>query len=486
VVIAAALLACACTGRGRPGESLYSGPDVVAAENPFGVQWSWDTLAPIEGELAGISGGATVVDVVWCDVEPDPGRMDFSDVDERVGAVVRLGFRPMMRIRVGTCWATGDPGSHGSPSRPPVDMAAYGAFVEAAAARHPEVHYFSLEGFLDASASWDAPPEAYAQLVEPGAAAIRRGVPGASVSAAGVSSESLGVLLADDLLATGGSDEAVKQWNDFYERRARQAGARFSASTSIPELQSELRGEEAARVRDATAVLMSPAVASHVDGRQLQYFEKWQYLDASVNALVRRDPSRRPYAGWEMGVAWPGDTYEDVVAADDVAKLLVEGLLMRLAPLVYTPAVSGAEEIGGSEVLRGLYLPVGAPKPAADVMRTLVAAAAGEGIVVRRVGSGDLRGAGIGRGDSATLVVWSDGKPVHVAGAAPPGASAASAIGDPLEWSDTGLSIGSAPTVLSFAEPVGDAVRRVEAASAGAGGDRPPPGQEAGANPGTS
>jgi polysaccharide biosynthesis protein PslG len=72
-------------------------------------------------------------DMEWADIEPEPGRFDWSRWDGLVGASAQQGLR-LIAIPIGSpAWATG------APNRPPVGdaaSAAYAAFVRAAIDRY--------------------------------------------------------------------------------------------------------------------------------------------------------------------------------------------------------------------------------------------------------------------------------------------------------------------------------------------------------------
>lgn len=445
----------------RTGVALYAGPQVEAVANPFGVTWGWDHVGALGDGLSAYAGGASVVEVGWCDTEPEPGRPDFASVDAEVDATARMGFAPLLRIRVGTCWATGDTGPSGPASRPPLDMNAYAAFVATVAARYSDAAGFGIEAAFDSDSSWAAPPEAYPAVLSVAADAVRRSAPGKAVVGAGISSVGTGVLLAGSVLAGGRPAAAVTLWDDFFSRRFEQADFPFQPARDVATLEAQLLGDTGSRVRAAAAVL--PAIAAAADAVALEYFEKWQFLHSVVALLGAATGGSRPLVGWDVGIAWPGEDYDGAVAGDELAKLLVEGTLNGVERMVYRPAVSQQEAIGRGEVLRGLFLASGAPQPPADALVAMVDATAGGVMVVRRVGAPTgLRGAGFGHGSRSVLVVWSDAAPVQLHGAPPAGTEASTVMGEPLEWSVAGLTVGSTPVVIEADSPVGAAIDVVE------------------------
>ena len=82
-------------------------------------------------------GAGTFYEATWCDVEPTEGTYDWSELDEVADQAKSVGQELMLKVRVGSCWATG--GQVGdargakakTASTTPVDIAKYDAFVQA-------------------------------------------------------------------------------------------------------------------------------------------------------------------------------------------------------------------------------------------------------------------------------------------------------------------------------------------------------------------
>ena len=104
---------------------------------PVGVIWDYAKQEEFRPFLEQLSGGATWYELEWCQVQPDPAQpINWDRADKNIGRATSVGITPMIRIRVGSCWATGgekiDAGRGGlgySVSTMPVDDAAYQDFV---------------------------------------------------------------------------------------------------------------------------------------------------------------------------------------------------------------------------------------------------------------------------------------------------------------------------------------------------------------------
>ena len=142
----------------------------------------------------------------------------------------------MLRVRVGSCWATGgnklDPGRGGlgySVSLPPTDPKAYQAFVQSVVQRYSAkgVHTYAIENEPAGNSFWQGTPQQYGDLVRLGAAAVRQADPTATVLDGGLSSTTWGVVMAQDLLDQGKVPEALAAYNAYYERRFERRQADF-------------------------------------------------------------------------------------------------------------------------------------------------------------------------------------------------------------------------------------------------------------------
>ena len=116
--------------------------------------WDYAKQDSFKPYLDQLSGGSTWYELEWCQVQPDQSTPpNWARADKNIARAQSVGISPMLRVRVGSCWATGgdkiDAGRGGlgySVSANPVDNAAYQAFLRSVverygAARHPHLRH---------------------------------------------------------------------------------------------------------------------------------------------------------------------------------------------------------------------------------------------------------------------------------------------------------------------------------------------------------
>lgn len=179
-------------------------------------------------------------------------------MDAVVRASGRLGYPLFLKVRVGSCWATG--GQVGTArgdrqktaSAPPKSLDSYADFVRATAARYAPmgVHEWAIENEVNAKTFWTGTPSRYEELVRRGSAALRSADPKARVLDGGISSTAYGVGIAARLLARGEAAAAVAAYSRYYARRFGTRAADFPRVRTGAELGSALRGEQPRRNLD--------------------------------------------------------------------------------------------------------------------------------------------------------------------------------------------------------------------------------------------
>ena len=147
----------------------------------------------------------------------------------------RSASTPMMRIRVGSCWATGgdkiDAGRGGlgySVSAPPVDDAAYQDFVRSVVERYQAegVDTYAIENEVNGEGFWRGSAADYEALVRSGAEAIQVGRPGRHASPTpGLSSTVWGVVMAKAAARRRPVDEAIALYDAVLRAPLRPPGA---------------------------------------------------------------------------------------------------------------------------------------------------------------------------------------------------------------------------------------------------------------------
>jgi len=263
-------------------------------EPVLGAKWDWgraDRFAPYLRRVPG--GGATFYELVWCDVEPEPGRLDWSRADQVVRSTSQLGYSLYLKLRVGSCWATGGQagdrrgGKGKTASAMPADPTAYQAWVRAAVQRYAPmgVREYAIENEVNGQGFWASSPADYQRLATLGAAAVREADPRALVVDAGISSTAYGVAIADELLRRGRAAEAVAAYQRYYQRRFDRRAHDFPEVGDPGELRVALQGQQAQRNLAFMAVANQLAERKVVDVRQLHFYEPWDNLPAVLAYL---------------------------------------------------------------------------------------------------------------------------------------------------------------------------------------------------------
>lgn len=420
----------------------YDGPEVHAEPNLVGLKWSWDTLGTIVDDVASVAGGASFFEFEWCEVEPQQGAYDWVAVDDVVASTKRLGYQPMLKIRVGSCWVNGvdDAQTRGTEnkktvSKMPSDLDQYAAFVDQVVRRYVPmgVSRYAIENEVNAANFWDGTPEQYETLLRRGAKAVHAASADAKVFDAGISSIAYGVAICSDMVAAGRAQDAVAFYQQYYERRFVRSQFVFKPTTTPAELQAVLDSRPAKR---AVSFLQATFRAAGVlDGYQLHYYEQPRDLDtvlAFVHAGVAATHPDIPVEAWEVGVAWPGDTYDAEVAAAETAKLFGTGFGGGVRSMVYLPAAYRPGGLRAEEIWRGLWDPDGTPRPAAGTFTELARATSGDAVETVPVSGASIRGVVFGgRGGPSTLLAWSvTGAPVQLD--VPGGAEVRDSSGDEI------------------------------------------------------
>jgi len=429
-VLIAAAVATACTGqpddRSTPqapsgqAESTagYSGPSVKGSPHPVGAKWAWARVDRFTPYLHELSGGSTFFIVVWCDVERQQGRRDWSRIDEVVRSTRTLGYTLLLKIRTGSCWATG--GQRGtlrgsgrdqkSASATPHDLAAYQDFVHDVVRRYSaqDVHDYAIENEPNARKFfWDGTAQEYERLVTTAAATVRSVDPRAVVHDGGLASTAYGTGIAEHLLTKGREAEAVAAYRRYYSRYADAQGDTESQVTNADELRMELDSEQSRRDLDMLTATLRLARSKVIDAYQLHFYESWDNLPAVLAYLHEVLPSSFPIEAWEVGMFWRDGPADEQVRAAEVVKavaILLAGGVRRVIwlPLAYN-AENGDER---GEIRYGLLNPDGRPRVAAAALRDIAKAASST--IWRAVLTDEVTGIVFGREGKSTLLLWSD------------------------------------------------------------------------------
>lgn len=376
-----------------------------------GVKWDWDRESLYHSYLRGLGGGDTFYELVWCDVEPAPGLRNWSRIDEVVDGAAALGFEMNLKIRIGSCWATGARleargAKNKTASLMPTDMAAYEAFVRAVVDRYAprRVHRYAVENEVNGKGFWESSPADYERVVRTAAAAIRDTDPEAIVLDSGISSTAYGAGVVRWLLDQQHDAGALAAWNAFYERRFAVRAEQLPRVRDVAGLQAALRGEQPARnlaFLDATFRLAADGV---VDAYQLHFYEPWSNVPLLLGYLRSHLPAGLPVESWETGIFWPGGD-EEAVPGETVklVSLLLAGGVRRV---IWLPAAYDPRGRREQEYRFGLFDATGDPRPAATLFAGLARAAAGSS--VRGITDHGVQGVALSRDERTVVAVWSD------------------------------------------------------------------------------
>jgi hypothetical protein len=403
------------TAPSRPGTS------------PIGVIWDYAQQQEFAPYLERLAGGSTWYELEWCQAQPDPAvPINWSRADKNIERARSVGIEPMIRVRVGSCWATGgdpiDAGRGGlgyTVSAPPADTGAYEAFVRAVVERYQGagVTTYSIENEANGEGFWRGSAEEYEALVRSGAEAIRSIDPDALVLDSGLSSTTWGVAMAEALLAEGKVDEAIAAYDRYYERRFARREEDFPRADDEGQLRDALATEQSARNRSFAEATFRLARDGVIDAFQLHFYERWDNVPGLMAYLDSALPDGMPIEVWEAGLFWPDFDGNDELVAGETARLVYLLLAHGATRVVYLPLKSNTANTE-DEVRFGLIDAEYRPRAGYETVARLAEFA--------RQGGGD----------------WSDvsGRARAVVGDGGPGAQA-------LIWSEEGDLALDAPNV---------------------------------------
>ena len=329
--------------------------------NPLGAKWDWTRLDAFRPYLTAISGGATFYDFAWCDIEPSPGKRDWSTVDTVAKSARDLGFELYLKVRTGSCWATtGDAGggraarraARKATSAMPADMATYQAFITQVVKRYSPlgVHEYAIENEVNAPGHWAGTPIEYISLVTAAGQAIHAADPAARVVDGGLGSTVYGQAIDRRLLGERKDSDAVSAYQRYYARRFAVRAQQLPAASDASSLHDALATDQAARnlaYYDATVHLAQQHL---IDDFQVHFYEKWDNVAALLDLLHADLPSTLPLQTWELGQFWPNaptDEHAHAVELQQAVTGLLDGGVTRVIwlPLAYNPAGRNANEL---------------------------------------------------------------------------------------------------------------------------------------------
>lgn len=346
-------------------------PSPAGGSATVGLKWNWGQQGTLSWASQRPAGGITFYEIERCDVAGSGETPNFDRIDRIVERAQALGYRIMLKFRVGgTCGSEASldraEGVRKVASRMPADLPEYERFVEEAVRHYSAmgVDSYAVENEVDAKNFWRDTPENYVALATATARAIRRADPRATILDSGISSTGLGVAMAAEVLAEGRAEDALQLYQSWYSRRVQGSTSRFPKVTSVDELKKLLASPTVRRVVEMVDANWKVVRSGDVTAYQLHFYEGSVNLSALLDYLRGHLPQGMPVQGWEIGIAWPGSTFDQKTMADEVAALMTRLYSEEISPVVFLPLAftPGPDK---EQIFRGLISPTGEPYPAA-------------------------------------------------------------------------------------------------------------------------
>jgi hypothetical protein len=417
-------------------------------EVPLGVKYARVAFDSYQPYLDKLGGGGTFYEAVWCDVEPTEGTRDWSELDEVADQAKAVGQELMLKIRVGSCWATGGQigekrGLKGkTASASPVDMAKYDDFVKALVDRYGTrgVKEWAIENEVNSPDMWAGTMAQYADLVGHAATVVREAQPDAIVLDSGVSSPTMGTGVVTSLLRAGKDQEAYDAYERYYARRHTTRAKDYPDVSSIDELKQLAETDKWKHNEDVIGTTLKLANDGVIDRLQLHFYERWDAAPLLMSFVRSSIPADLPVEAWEVGLFDVDDSMSEAQLSDEVSKTVSQLLAYGAARVLWLPLAADPNGNGSDEKRFGLLEPDGTPRLAASVYEELSRISTGASL--SRLDEGGLLGFVARRGGQATVVAWAQDGSVQAdwAGASRPLDGASTTSGP--------TTIGSSPIVV--------------------------------------
>ena len=418
---------------------------------PVGVKYArvaFDRYQPWLTELG--AGSGTFYEAVLCDVSSQPGTYDWSELDTVADQAESVGHELMLKVRVGSCWATGGQvgearGAKGkTASVTPTDMEAYDEFLQALVERYGArgVTEWAIENEINNTAQWAGTPAEYAALVEHAAGVIRAAQPDAVILDSGLSSPTMGTGVVLDLLAQGKDDEALEAYQRYYARRHTSRTRDYPALSTQEELQALIATEKWQyndAVIEATLGLAEDGV---IDRLQMHFYERWDAAPLLMEFFRSRIPADMPIEAWEVGLFDVDESKSEAALTEEVTKTVSQLLAYGAGRVLWLPLAADPNGTGGEEKRFGLLEPDGTPRAVAGAFEELVRVS--NGATLQPLDSEGLLGFVARQGDKATVVAWATDQTVEADWAA----GAGSLLGATTTTESGATGIGTSPVMI--------------------------------------
>ncbi len=400
---------------------VISAPAVAAAASSpaLGTKTDWSRLGVMKQYLQSLGGGVTFYEVAWCDVEKQPGLLDWSNPDTVINQAQSVGFTTMIKIRVGQCnWITGKPPKYlrgkqqKTESSMPKDLHAYTTFVKQVVQRYSGqgVKEYAVENEVNSASFWDGTPEEYSRLVTVAARAIHNVDPQVKVVDGGISSTASGYGVAERLLQLGRTQTAIDSYNQYFSRRIGTRGEQIVSVDNEVQLRHALDSEQGKRNLEFLKATNHLVAAHVVDVRQVHFYEDWSALPALLDYLDAVTPAGTPLEMWELGSFLGTSQLSEAQRNADLVKAIAIALSVGVSKVIWLPL--NVDPASGDDRLYGLLSARGTMQAASVAFAALSHAARG-GTPVAIKDSG-IVGLAFDKGSHSTAFIWSDCAPVPV------------------------------------------------------------------------
>ncbi len=381
---------------------------------PIGAKWDWPRYNVFTPYLGTMTGGFTTFEVVWCDVEAEPGKWRWASVDKVVEQTRAMGISLGLKLRVGACWATtsgainvrGKKGK--TESVPPADMTQYETFIRRVVKRYAPlgVHEWAIENETNSDTMWRGSIDEYAQLAETASKNIRRIDPKAVLVDPGLSSSTDGIGVVGWLLQQGREDQALAVYNAYFARRTLSRD-QLPLAASLPALRTIMADPKATSAMAWLEMDRRLLQQGVFDVRQVHFYETWVNVPVLMAWLSTQDPPHTPVEVWEVGQYWIDSTATDQSRAEEAVKTLVLFLASGARRVVWLPLSYNPDGRNADEPRYGLVNPDGTVRPAGAAVADLTALA--RGAAVTPVTRSGVQGVILTRGDVSSLILWTIG-----------------------------------------------------------------------------
>lgn len=400
--------------------TLTGGGQTAGEQTPTGAKYDWGQFDTYRDYAAGLKGASTFYELVWCQMEPTRGQVDWRTLDRIVSQATEVGVDLMLKIRVGSCWATQGSAQYvrgaknKTESLMPTDLGVYSDFVSSLVKRYAPrgVHEYSVENEINSASFWGGTPQEYLALVGAASSAIRAADPAAIVVDPGISSTAYGYGIADRLLQQGRTAQAIAAYNQYYVNRA---GVRSNISTvsTAAELRTQLADAKARRNLDYLAMDTQLLKSGVVDVRQIHFYETSASIPALDGYLRATTPAGMPIEAWEVGSFVRGQDVANDASTVEMVKKVALLLAAGVRKVLWLPLLANSGTGRNSDEPRtGLLNPDGTERPAGKVYAMMAADARGASWT--GVASGGLAGVTMTRDGHTVAYLWATGAPIRI------------------------------------------------------------------------